>query len=85
MKIKRYFLDPDNNKKDPESGLFCARCKRKFKPVGGHTIYSGIIFHKNAEYPWFRLSGPFERQDAMIGQDCLDHVIKEFGEQNKLP
>lgn len=31
MENEWYFLDPDNNKKDPENGLFCIRCKKKVK------------------------------------------------------
>lgn len=74
--MKYYFLDPDNNKKDPNT-LHCARCKKEIKSMS----VCGIGFHEinyDDKYPMFRLSKPFEKADAVIGNDCLEYVKNNF-------
>lgn len=75
-----YFLDPDNNKRIPDS-LHCARCK---KPISKFGSYTSIVLHR--ENPWFRIANGHEAIDknlaALIGSDCLERVKKEFGEMN---
>ena len=40
-----YELDPDNNKKDPKSGLFCCRCKRKIKETQCFEYFISVKMH----------------------------------------
>lgn len=75
--VKWYYLDPDNNKKDPECGLFCARCKRKLKENLFQTYHS-IIVTKDMP-PLFRRAIGLEREAVLIGDDCFKKVVKEFG------
>lgn len=74
-----YYLDPDNNKKDPECGLFCARCKRKVKENLFQTYHS-IVKHPDPDYPWFRKAIGMEKS-LLIGDDCFKKVVAEYGEQ----
>jgi len=68
-----YYLDPDNNKKDPEIGLFCCRCKRKVKDTQAVTSFISVEVHPI--HPWVRKS-PFGGKH-LIGQDCWDKIVKE--------
>ncbi len=68
-----YFLDPDNNKKDPECGLFCCRCKRKVKDTQA-VVKSFISVELHPEYPWVRKSIVGKH---LIGEDCWDKIVKE--------
>jgi hypothetical protein len=72
-----YYLDPDNNKKDPECGLFCARCKRKLKENLFQTYHS-IVLHPDKDTPWFRMAKPLEG-NSLIGDDCFKKVTSEYG------
>lgn len=71
-----YYLDPDNNKKDPECGLFCARCKRKLKENMFQTYHSIV---KHPFNPWFRMAVGLEKNAVLIGDDCFKKVVKEYG------
>lgn len=73
-----YYLDMDNNKPNPECGLFCARCKRKLKENLFQTYHSIV---KHPIHPWFRLANGIERNAVLIGNDCLNKVITEYGIQ----
>lgn len=68
---KWYFLDPDNNKKDPE-GLFCCRCKRKVKDAQAATSFISVELHP--DFYWVRKS-IFGKH--LIGNDCWDKIIKD--------
>ncbi len=67
-----YFLDPDNNKDDPASGLFCARCKKSIKSTQAFESFFPIIIHP--VHPWFRIAGAFEKSHGLIGSHCFDKV-----------
>ena len=76
--ITWYFLDPNNNRKDPNNTIwFCARCKHTVKEKK-ETGYQSIILHPIN--PWFRIAKPLEKSDGFIGDDCLKKVIDSFGE-----
>lgn len=79
MEYTWYYLDPDNNKDDPDT-LHCARCKRTLKQsIVGEGYFQGIVIHP--KYPWYRIAGPFEKGNGMIGGECHKKMIKEYGEQ----
>lgn len=68
-----YFLDPDNRKDDPKTGLFCCRCKRKVKDTQAVTSFISVELHP--EYPWVRKS--VFKGAHLIGEDCWNKIVKE--------
>ena len=74
-----YFLDPDNKKENPASGLFCFRCKRPIKNTQAIESFLPIILHPTM--PWFRIAGAFEKPDGLIGDNCFNKVKDEIMEQ----
>lgn len=81
MKQPWYYLDADNNKKEPK-GLYCERCKKALKTTLAKESFISIELHP--ENPWFRIANPnkpVQRHLAgLIGSDCLERVKKEYGE-----
>lgn len=76
-----YYLDPDNNKKTPDS-IHCARCKRKLKETQAFESFKTIIMHPNVDLPYFRVAEGIKEtlsSPHLIGSDCLKKVIAEYG------
>lgn len=72
---KWYYLDPDNRKTEPTSGLFCCRCKRPIKET--QCFESFISVEKHPEHPWVRTS--VGNGKHIIGKECakkLEEVWK---------
>ncbi|MCT4135042.1 hypothetical protein HZP67_09920 [Elizabethkingia anophelis] len=63
-----YDLDPDNNKKDLEIGLFCCRCKRKLK-----EIKSFISVEQHPDHYWVRIN-PIGKH--LLGSECAKKLEK---------
>lgn len=70
-----YELDEDNNKKDPEKGWFCIRCKRTVKDTMATTSFIPVEIHPTASHPTLVRKAPFTGK-YLIGQDCWDKVTK---------
>jgi hypothetical protein len=79
MENEWYYLEPDNNKPNPECGLYCARCKRKLKETQLFESFTSIEVH--SEHPWFRKN---PKGKHLIGSECLKKVM-EFGAVNDQP
>lgn len=70
---KWYYTDPDNRKDQPATH-HCARCMKPIMATGFVRIV------KHYDEPWFRLATLKERENALMGLDCLKYVVKQFGE-----
>lgn len=66
-----YDLDPDNNKKDPESGLFCCRCKRKIKETMCFEEFISVEMHP--VHYWVKLS---PLGGHLLGSECAKKLLK---------
>jgi len=81
METEWYYLDPDNNKKTPDTP-HCARCKRKMKDTISFESFSTIVLHPNPDLPYFRLAIGVKEilsNKNLIGSECLKKVISEYG------
>ena len=68
-----YELDEDNNKKDPENGLFCIRCKRKVKDTQAITSFFSVEIKGNC--PTLVRKSPLKGK-YLVGADCWEKIIK---------
>lgn len=68
-----YELDEDNNKKDPEKGLFCIRCKKKVKDTLHLTSFISVEIKGN--FPTLVRKAPLTGK-YLVGVDCWDKIIK---------
>jgi hypothetical protein len=68
------YLDPDNNKRDPDAP-HCSRCKKPLKD----PLESAFRIILHPEHPWFRMATLSEKSNAYIGSDCLDLMIRKGG------
>lgn len=75
--MKWFFLDPDNRRDPPKTGLYCCRC---MKPLDmRHPITLRWTIHP--ENPWVRLD---PTGDQLMGTDCWKQVQKNpIQEANK--
>jgi hypothetical protein len=69
-----YELDEDNNKKDPESGLFCIRCKRKVKDT--QAVTSFISVEIQGSFPTMVRKAPLTGKH-LVGIDCWNKIISK--------
>jgi len=69
---KWYELDEDNNKKDPENGLFCIRCKRKVKETMFKTSFISVEI--SGSCPTMVRKAPFTGRH-LVGMDCWEKII----------
>lgn len=65
-------LDEDNNKKDPESGLFCIRCKKKVKDTMLFTSF--IPVEIRGSHPTMVRKSPLMGKH-LVGTDCWKKII----------
>ena len=65
-------LDEDNNKKDPEKGLFCIRCKKPIKQT--QSFESFISVEITGSLPVLvrnSISGKY-----LVGSECWKKIVK---------
>lgn len=67
-----YDLDADNNKKDPEIGLFCCRCKRKIKETQSFESFIAVETHP-IYLNWVRIN-PLGKY--ILGSECAKKLNK---------
>lgn len=66
-------LDEDNNKKDPETGLFCIRCKKPIKQT--MAFESFISVEIDGSLPTMVRKSPIKGKH-LIGSECWKKIIK---------
>lgn len=67
-------LDEDNNKKDPEKGLFCIRCKRPIKETQSFESFISVEVHPVGFPTMVRKSS---KGKFLIGSDCWRKIAKQ--------
>jgi len=67
-------LDENNNKKDPENGLFCIRCKRPIKETQCFESFISVEIHP-VGFPTMVRKSPLKGKH-LIGTDCWKKIVK---------
>lgn len=76
-----YHLDPDNNKDEPKTGLFCCRCKRPLKQTQLFENFISVEMHDSHYWVKTSITGKY-----LLGSECakkLDEVKHEMLEKLK--
>ena len=74
-------LDEDNNRKDPENGLFCVRCKKPIKDTQSFESFISVEIHPIGPPTMVRRS-PLKGK-YLIGSECWKKIIKRAQEEMK--
>jgi hypothetical protein len=65
MEDRWHYLDPDNNKSNPKTGLFCCRCKRKIKETQSFENFISVEMHDT--HYWVK---PSINGKHLLGLEC---------------